>query len=404
MEKEFIPPTSQELQLRKALSGLTEDDARVLRLIAPLIAHEIPGIVDQFYESLQQYAPLRAIVAEHTTIERLKATFRTYCSELFGGEYDQDYLTKRVQVGLTHTRVGLPLVWYQGLHLFLREAIIARVNKIAERDSTLDVLKVRVAIDRLMSLDKLLANDAYVVSYTAKLQAQTDRANEATRAKSMFLAAASHELRTPLSAIIGFSDMILRNSDALPQKIKKYSEAILRNGQNLLAIINDLLDLSKVESGKWEVRLAPTDVASILAELAADAKRLVGSRPVQVKRAFTDSELKKVVCDGQKVRQIVLNLITNAAKFTESGEIEIAATLASHQLEISVRDTGPGLDESEAVEVFEEFRQLKQSNQTGSGLGLSISQNLAKLMGGRLVVHSSKGAGSTFTLVLPTQS
>ncbi len=404
MGQEYTYPSEDELRLRRSLSGLTDDDAVVLARLSPVIAPHIPQIIDEFYAHIQQHEPLRTIISEHTTIDRLKMTFRSYCTELFSGNYGIEYLIKRIQVGLTHARVGLPLAWYQGMHLYLREALIGRVNIVVTTESDIDLYQVRIAIDRLMSLDQLLASDAYVVAYTVSLREHTERTNAAAAAKSSFLAAASHELRTPLSAILGFAELAMNSGDNLSAKTMKQLNSVVRNARGLMAIINDLLDLSRIESGKWELKLENVDIQLLLTEIIADVEQLLGQKPVRLLKSFLRQPPIVVTTDRGKLSQIILNIASNAAKFTAAGEIEIDAYQAAGSLSISVRDTGPGMSSAEVGQIFEEFRQLKQvGNISGVGLGLTISRNLANLLGGKIAVESVVGKGTTFTVVLPNK-
>ncbi len=403
MDKNYSYPDTAQLQLRKVLSGLSDDDAKLLARLAPLFEPQIPRIIDGFYNYLQQHTPLRAIIAEHTTIDRLKSTFRLYCQELFSGNYDDAYMKKRIRVGLAHVRVGLPLVWYQGLHLYLRECIITEIDRILlDRENEIDLLLVRRAVDRLMSLDQLLTSDSYVVRFAADLEEQTRRAHAATLAKTTFMAAASHELRTPLSAIVGFADLLTANKDEMSAKTQKYLNAVARNAKNLLAMINQLLDLSRIQSGKWDVEIESVDLAAILSGIATDSQPMLAGKAVIISSNWRSLEGGIFRIDRQKVRQIVSNLVQNAAKFTESGTIEIGAKHEGNTLTLWVKDTGPGMNDAQLAEIFEEFRQLKTAGSAGGvGLGLAICRDLVRLLGGDISVTSTVGAGSLFTVVLP---
>lgn len=234
-------------------------------------------------------------------------------------------------------------------------------------------------------------------------------ANEASAAKSRFLANVSHELRTPLNAIIGYSEMLHDELDDetridRPQFQNDLGKIVL-SGRQLLALIDDILDLSKIETGK--MRLAPTHFhpGEVLQESLDTLAPLLQERGNRLKIGDF-SQLPEIYNDAVKFRQIIVNLLSNAAKFTEDGEIEISARVdaATASLEISVRDTGIGMTEEQQSQVFEVFVQAEDFTSQvygGSGLGLAICRDFCELMGGSITVDSDVGEGSTFRVSFP---
>ena len=228
----------------------------------------------------------------------------------------------------------------------------------------------------------------------------------ANRHKSEFLANMSHELRTPLNAIIGFSEVLQEKLfGELNEKQAEYTSDILTSGQHLLSLINEILDLSKVEAGRMELELAPFDLP-----LAIDnARTFVRERAV--KHGITldvnvDDRLGEYVGDERKIKQILLNLLSNAVKFTPEagGRISITANKTDHGAEISVSDTGIGIPPAEQPTIFEEFRQVGGEyahKKEGTGLGLTLAKKFVELHGGKIWVDSEVGKGSTFTFTLP---
>ena len=215
----------------------------------------------------------------------------------------------------------------------------------------------------------------------------------------------SHELRTPLNAIIGFSEVLQeRLFGELNDKQAEYTSDILTSGQHLLSLINEILDLSKVEAGRMELELASFDLP-----LAIDnARTFVRERAV--KHGITldvdvDDRLGEYMGDERKIKQILLNLLSNAVKFTpEGGRIGINAKQADGCVEISVSDTGIGISTEDQAKIFEEFRQVggDYAHKTeGTGLGLTLAKKFVELHGGRIWVESEVGKGSTFTFTLP---
>jgi signal transduction histidine kinase len=230
----------------------------------------------------------------------------------------------------------------------------------------------------------------------------------ANRHKSEFLANMSHELRTPLNAIIGFSEVLQEKLFGdLNEKQAEYTSDILTSGQHLLSLINEILDLSKVEAGRMELELATFDLP-----LAIDnARTFVRERATKhgIKLDVTiDERLGDYVGDERKIKQILLNLLSNAVKFTpEGGRIGIQAKKVDGAVEISVSDTGIGISPQDQERIFEEFRQVGGDyahKSEGTGLGLTLAKKFVELHGGKIRVESKVGKGSTFTFTLPTHS
>ena len=227
----------------------------------------------------------------------------------------------------------------------------------------------------------------------------------ASRLKSEFLANMSHELRTPLNAVIGFSEVLLqRMFGDLNAKQDEYLKDIYASGQHLLSLINDILDLSKIEAGRMELFSAPFHLPSAL-DNAVTLVRERASRHGVALRVDVDPGLAEVVGDERKVKQVLLNLLSNAVKFTpEGGTIGLKAGRRDAGVEISVSDTGIGIAAEDQVTIFEEFRQVgsdETRKQEGTGLGLTLAKKFVELHGGRIWVESEPGRGSTFTFTLP---
>jgi len=235
------------------------------------------------------------------------------------------------------------------------------------------------------------------------------QAEAANRAKSNFLASMSHELRTPLNAIIGYSEMLQEDAEDVGQPaFIPDLQKIHTSGKHLLALINDILDLSKIEAGKMELYLEEFDPADVVRQAATTIRPLVeknGNRLV----LYIDDGLGTMRSDQTRLRQVLLNLLSNASKFTEGGEIRLTARRAepdSSFASFEVRDTGIGMTPEQLSVLFEPFTQAEASTATkygGTGLGLTISRRFCRMMGGDIVAASEAGAGSTFTVRLPLQ-
>jgi PAS domain S-box-containing protein len=228
-------------------------------------------------------------------------------------------------------------------------------------------------------------------------------AEEASDTKSHFLASMSHELRTPLNSIIGFSNILLRKAEALPEKERGFLERILANGKHLLSLINEILDLSKIEAGHMELQLERVELPALVEETVGQLEAQVAGRPVEL-RWEVEGTPEAVRTDGARLKQVIINLVGNALKFTESGEVRVRVETASDgrtPARIRVRDTGIGIPEDRIEAIFQAFEQADGGTARrfgGTGLGLAISRSLCTLMGYELRVESEVGKGSDFII------
>jgi two-component system, NtrC family, sensor kinase len=241
---------------------------------------------------------------------------------------------------------------------------------------------------------------------TEELAVARDQALEGSRMKSQFLANMSHELRTPLNAILNFAEFVAkgifgevnaRQLDAL--------EKVIGSGEHLLSLINDILDLTKIESGMMELFIEEVDLAAILGNVVTTGKSLVKDKPVEILEDI-DDPLPAMTGDRRRIQQILLNLVSNAAKFTPSGSIKISAHHEDGTVILSIQDTGTGIAPQDKSVIFEPFRQgvAGAKHGAGTGLGLPITKHLAEAHGGKLWVESEIGVGTTFYIRLPVNA
>ncbi len=229
---------------------------------------------------------------------------------------------------------------------------------------------------------------------------------QASALKSQFLANMSHEFRTPLNAILGYTSMLLKgvSGEMSPQQ-RRNLERIDSNSHHLLSIINDILDISRIEAGKMPLHIEEFELDALISELLAEVEPLIQKARLQVV-IEVPQPAPEIQSDRQKVKQIVLNLLTNAIKFTPQGQVRVRlrADDDTRELRIAVEDTGIGIAQEDHDKVFEDFRQADSSvtrEYGGAGLGLAICRRLAKMLDGRIELQSRPGGGSTFTLVIP---
>jgi signal transduction histidine kinase/CheY-like chemotaxis protein len=301
---------------------------------------------------------------------------------------------------LTAAEMGVPLK--------ISERVIGALDVQASRLNAFgpeDVAVIQVLADQIaVAVDNARS---YEVAQKA-----VEEIREADRLKSQFLANMSHELRTPLNSIIGFSRVILKGIDG-PINDQQHQDlsAIYNSGQHLLGLINDVLDLSKIEAGKMELALEDGVVlADIVRGVMSTTIGLVRDKPIALHQELSP-DLPRLRVDAMKIRQVLINLLSNAAKFTEQGSITVSARLRplpgddqQRQVIVSVIDTGPGIAEADQVKLFQPFSQVDGSltrKTGGSGLGLSICQHFVQMHGGEIGLDSEVGKGTTFWFTLP---
>jgi signal transduction histidine kinase len=214
----------------------------------------------------------------------------------------------------------------------------------------------------------------------------------------------SHELRTPMNAVLGYTRMLLMNVyGELPEKVKDVHQRIDKSGRHLLGLINDVLDFSKIEAGQLALTINPYSIKDVIQAVVAGTQSLATEKNLAL-RFTVPADLPAASGDERRISQVLLNLVGNAIKFTDAGEVRIEAAATDGALELSVSDTGPGISAEDQEHIFEEFRQAEGSiaqRKGGTGLGLAIAKKIVELHGGKIWVESEIGKGSKFTFTLP---
>jgi signal transduction histidine kinase len=254
--------------------------------------------------------------------------------------------------------------------------------------------------------EKVRQATAELVRQNELLRRQHIQLEQASALKSQFLANMSHEFRTPLNAILGYTSMLMQGiAGELTVQQKRNLTRVDSNSKHLLSLINDILDISRIEAGKMPLHISEFPIPGLIAEVTAELDPIILRSKLKVATEL-DAEGAVLHSDRQKVKQIVLNLLSNALKFTPEGSITVTSRRrpADDTVAIAVRDTGIGVAPEDHSKIFEDFRQADNSptrEYGGAGLGLSICRRLATMLGGRITLESKLGAGSTFTLILP---
>jgi signal transduction histidine kinase len=381
---------------RKLVDGIRSDYEQLESVMASAIALDQVGRTTEGQQLLRtQAVPIADRIASATGQLELEAETSTAA---LVSEHDEDYTDSRlIFVVATAAAILLALVLGFAISSSLSgpvQRMNARLAQLAEGD-----FSRRVDVPNRDELGTLAANLNRMNDELGELYRKLEAAS---RAKSNFLANMSHELRTPLNAIIGFSEVLQKQMfGPLNDKQAEYLGDIVTSGRHLLLLINDTLDLSKIEAGKMELELTTFALPALL----EDGVTMVRERAVRHGiecSVDAGADLDALEADERKVKQVVFNLLSNAVKFTpDGGRVEVRARRRGDQAEVAVADTGVGIDRADQARIFQEFQQAGQ--QEGSGLGLALARSLVALHGGTLSVESERGSGSTFTFTLPVR-
>jgi signal transduction histidine kinase len=331
------------------------------------------------------YVPERGSIIGRALLERRAVQILDVLAD---PEYE---LTEIQQAGGYRTLLGVPM---------LRDGMPIGTFVLGRTD-------VRPFDDAEIRLIETFADHVVIAIENVRLyqivETARDVAMDAAATKSRFLASMSHELRTPLNAIIGFTRIVSRNAGDLPAKQVDNLAKILVSAERLLGLIDEILELSRLEAAEARVELEQTDVVELMNEVAGSLEPLVDGSKVSM-RIGARGELPTVMTDRSKVRQMLLNLLSNAIEYTDQGSIDLRVRVTGGRLQIQVEDTGVGIPHDELAMIFDEFHRSDSAHaqlRRGTGLGLSITRRLARVLGGDVTVESRVGVGSTFTLDLP---
>lgn len=253
-----------------------------------------------------------------------------------------------------------------------------------------------------VALFGVLADRTEEEAMRQQLREARDEAEEMAEAKSSFLAKMSHEIRTPLNGVVGFADLLL--SSDLSETQKRHAGLIVESGRNLQTLLNDILDLSKIEAGRMQVNTQCSELADVIGSTIRLSEHLAAEKGLSLDCHIAQTLPSHVMIDALRLRLVLNNLISNALRFTDKGQIRVRAAAADDRLIITVSDTGIGIDENMQALIFDAFMMVENPETTsrgGTGLGLPICRQLAELMGGTLEVESTKGQGSCFIVDLP---
>jgi signal transduction histidine kinase len=388
----FVPPPEDEVFLKR-IRSTGRELSEVMRQIV-----DIDLVAPKRATSLRYRAELLTIdLSQHAT--ELANTTRKRTNALIAENAGAYTSSRNLLVGAAAGTIVLALL----LGFVLSWSLIGPIQRIDSRLAAIASGNFSGHVD-VTNRDELGALATNVNRMNDELQRLYRELETASRHKSEFLANMSHELRTPLNAIIGFSQ-VLRDGlfGEVNAKQEEYLEDILTSGHHLLALINDVLDLSKVEAGQVQLELAPFSIQDALERGVSMVREQATRNGVQVTLHANDG-LRVVTGDERRVRQVIFNLLSNAVKFTSAGgSVDVTATRANGEVRVSVADTGPGITEDDLGRIFEEFQQTEAGarQHEGTGLGLALSKRFVEMHGGRIWCDSEVGKGSTFVFTIP---
>lgn len=404
----------EELKALGEVSQAVSSTLDLQTVLATIVAHAVQlsgteaGAIYEFDEATQEFQ----LRATHRMSEELIQAVREFPIKL--GE------TVVGRAGLTRQAVQVPDILNEPSYP-LREAVqragfrALLVVPLLREEKIIGALVVRRREpgqfqNETVDLLQNFATQSALAIQNARLFLEVEEKGRqleiANKHKSEFLANMSHELRTPLNAILGYAELILdKIYGDVPEKIQDVLERLEKNGRHLLGLINDVLDLSKIEAGQLTLSLNEYSMKEVVQTVFTAVESLAAEKNLELK-ITVPPDLAPGKGDEQRIAQVLLNLVGNAIKFTEEGEVNVEVAASNGTFLVSVSDTGPGLSEADQQRIFEEFHQADSSStrkKGGTGLGLSIAKRIIEMHGGRIWVESSLGKGSTFRFTLPVR-
>jgi signal transduction histidine kinase len=397
----------------KRYLGFAPEDVRLLRALGPRMEKYLPELAERFYAQIPHHPnAFRVFSGGPQQISRLKQTLRHWAGGLFCGVYDDAYAQDRFHIGYRHVRVGLEqkyVISAMGIvRSFLSECLLLEFPAGDER------LQYSRALSKVLDLDLNLMCESYMhatVENLRTLNDQLERANreliESSQAKDDFLAQTSHELRTPLNSILGFIKLILDGLTSSREEEHELLRDVFSSAQHLLGVVNDILDIGRIEAGKMALYIEEVSPRMVLDSTLPLVAMQAAGKGLNLHDETVAVALPRVHADEVRFRQVLLNLLGNAVKFTAKGSVSLAASTAREPgfLFLEVTDTGMGIPREKQVAVFHKFVQadsMHARRHGGSGLGLTISRKLVEMMGGTIGLESEgEGRGTRVWFTLP---
>jgi signal transduction histidine kinase/CheY-like chemotaxis protein len=392
--------------------GFQPADAERLAAVGPALQPHFPAMADLFYRKIAEHPNAARIFSGPEQLERLRGTLQNWARRLFSGRYDLAYAEDRMAIGRRHVAAGVPQRYVISAMNVVRTFLLEAIDRV-EPDLQQAAFTKR-SLNKILDFDLNLICESYFLAsvselrdLNARLEAANLELNELSRVKDEFLAHTSHELRTPLNAILGFTRLIL---DGLCKDRKEERELlgdVFESAQHLLGIVNDVLDIARIEAGKLKLSVERVEMRPLFEQVLAVVRVQGDAKGIRIVDETGGVPLPPVRGDANRLRQVLINLLGNAVKFTDEGWVSLRASTGavSGHLQVEVQDTGIGIPRDKQGVVFEKFKQVDTSftrRHGGSGLGLAISRRLVEMMGGTIALESpGPGLGTTVRFTIP---
>jgi len=400
----------------KRYVGFSREDARLLEAVGTRMDPYLPEMSERFYDQITEHPEAgKVFTGGQEQIDRLKRTLQVWAKRLFRGPFDEEYAAERYKIGVRHVLIGLPQRYMISAMGVVRTHLQESLGKVFPSDP--EQLEItRLALDKILNIDLNMMCESYFqesIRHLRDLNRRLERANlelaELSHVKTEFLATTSHELRTPLNSILGFTRLILDGLCDSRDEERELLRDVYSSAEHLLSIVNDLLDVAKIEAGKLRLARETVDLKAVIQEAKAVVSLQSAAKHLTLVDETEASLLPPVMGDPARAKQVLINILSNSIKFTDKGWITLRGRSFPERgfVELEVQDTGIGIAPAKQAHLFEKFQQLDSSftrQQGGSGLGLSICRSLVEMMGGRIRVWSAGiGCGTTVTFSLPVQ-
>lgn len=406
----------------KRYLGFNAQDIALLRQVGPRLEKHFPEMAERFYSQIPLHPrAFRVFTGGEAQIARLKQTLQEWARGLFRGVYDEAYAAERYQIGYRHVRVGLEQKYVISAMGIVRTFLYDCLR--SEMPSSEQRLPYASALGKILDLDLNLMCESYMdatMENLRKLNEQLEQANRdlasASRTKDEFLSHISHELRTPLNSILGFAKMILEGMCDSREEEHELLQDVFGSAQHLLGLVNDILDIRRIEEGRMTLRIENVDLRQLLDSTLPLVAMQAAEKGLRLINETASAPLPVVWADEMRLRQVLLNLLSNAVKFTREGSVTVRVQMppeapggserdSARLIRLEIEDTGIGIppDKREAAfEEFVQFHQIEARRFRGAGLGLAISRRLVELMGGRIGLESgTHGQGTLAWLLVP---
>ena len=403
------------LRETKSYIGLDANDAARLAAVGPALEPHFPALAELFYRKILEHPNAARVFSGPEQLARLNLTLQNWARRLFSGRYDLAYAEDRMAIGRRHVDVGVPQRYVISAMDVVRIYLLEAIDN-AEPDLQ-RAAAIKRSLNKILDLDLNLMCESYFIAsvrelrdLNARLEAANLELSELSRVKDEFLAHTSHELRTPLNAILGFTRLIL---DGLCQSREEERELlgdVFESAQHLLGIVNDVLDIARIEAGKLKLSVERVEMRPLFEQVLAVVRVQADAKGIRIVDETGGAPLPPVRGDAHRLRQVLIYLLGNAVKFTDEGWVSLRAStgaVAGH-LQVEVQDTGIGIPRDKQSIVFEKFKQVDTSftrRHGGSGLGLAICRRLVEMMGGAIALESpGPGLGTLVRFTVPLEA